>query len=524
MSDILHALGAAVVTVGLFIGSLFGYQPEPHIEYVETEALGADTVLPISGQTYTLAGSGISSSATSFVLTSFTIPQNGKKIQDSEMSDTFYITFEPGSRARQEIASCTTVVQNADGTASFSGCVRGLSPVTPYTASTSLQFAHNGGSSVIFSNASPFYNDFAAKANDETITGQWTFTTFPITASTSIASATTSGIAELATGGEAASSTISGDIATSKLVLHTGIATSAAPASGNVVVVTGDDGNIDGNFIDTLPGTTTVTGTSTGNSRVEIITSSSTWSKPSHAKYIEVYAIGGGGGGAGAGIDNAAPKAENGGAGGGGGGISFMRFNAGALPSTVTVTIGGGGVGGAGRSAGSNGAGQNGADGVSTSFGSYLIAYGGTGGQAQTSGLGSGPGGTGSLHTGTGGGHVGAEGANASTTLTAFGPTGGGGGSLGQGNSGTRGGNQTTFSSFNGGTPGGGTGANATSSFMGGLGGGGGFTGTDSGAGNGGAGGTYGGGGGGGGASDNTSFAGGTGGNGGRGAVIVVIY
>lgn len=136
-------------------------------------SVGADAVTTIAGQTYYLAGSGLSSSATSITLTSFTIPQNGLKITDAMMSETFYLTIEPGSRSRQEIVSCTTVTQNGDGTATLSGCTRGLSPVTPYTASTSLQFAHSGGSSVIFSNPPQLYNQAAFKDNDETITGTW---------------------------------------------------------------------------------------------------------------------------------------------------------------------------------------------------------------------------------------------------------------------------------------------------------------------------------------------------------------
>lgn len=145
--------------------------------FTEAPGIGADTVTPIAGQTYTLAGSGISSTATSFTLSSFTITQNGYKIQDSDMSEVFYVTFEPGSRSRQEIASCTTVVQNANDTATISGCTRGLSPITPYTASSSLQFAHGGGTSVIFSNPPQLYNQAAFKDNDETITGSWLFPT-----------------------------------------------------------------------------------------------------------------------------------------------------------------------------------------------------------------------------------------------------------------------------------------------------------------------------------------------------------
>lgn len=182
MSALFEKLGAGLATVGVFISGLFGATPITEAPQVvpqapQEETLGADTVLPVAGMTYYLSGTGISSSATTFSVTSLTITQNGKKIQDTDLSDIFYITLEPGSRARQEVISCTTVVQNADNTATFSGCTRGLSPVTPYTASTSLQFAHAGGSIAIFSNPPQLYNQVAIKDNDETITGSWLFPT-----------------------------------------------------------------------------------------------------------------------------------------------------------------------------------------------------------------------------------------------------------------------------------------------------------------------------------------------------------
>lgn len=131
------------------------------------------TALPIAGNTFTLAGSGVSGSASSITLQSFTVTQTGQKIVDADMSDTFFLTIEPGNRSKQEIVSCTTVVQNAAGTATLSGCSRGLSPITPYTASTTLQFAHAGGAQVIFSDPPQLFNLYGAKQNDETITGDW---------------------------------------------------------------------------------------------------------------------------------------------------------------------------------------------------------------------------------------------------------------------------------------------------------------------------------------------------------------
>jgi len=158
-----------LITILSFTAIFLGWQMLP-----QEETLSLGGTLQVAGSTYTLAGSGISSTATSFTLTSFSIPQNGALINDAALSDTFYVTFEPGSRSRQEIASCTTVVQNAGGTATLSGCVRGLSPISPYTASTTLRFAHSGGSTVILSDPPQLFNQYGALANDEVITGAWT--------------------------------------------------------------------------------------------------------------------------------------------------------------------------------------------------------------------------------------------------------------------------------------------------------------------------------------------------------------
>lgn len=133
------------------------------------------STLNIAGSTYSLSGTGISSSATSITLSSLTITQTSQKILDADLSDTFYVTIEPGNRTKQEIASCTTVVQNSNGTATLSGCSRGLSPISPYTASTTLQFVHSGGSQVIFSDPPQLFAQYPAKDNTETITGKWTF-------------------------------------------------------------------------------------------------------------------------------------------------------------------------------------------------------------------------------------------------------------------------------------------------------------------------------------------------------------
>ena len=154
----------------LALGAFFAYQPAPE----ETSLTGVSTK-PAGLFTYRLSGSGVSSSATSFTLTSLTLPQNDYPIQDSDLSDTFYLTLEPGSTDRQEFVSCTTIGTNTGSSVAISGCTRGISPVTPFTASTTLQFAHTGGTAVIFSDPPSLLNEYAAKGNSESITAGWVF-------------------------------------------------------------------------------------------------------------------------------------------------------------------------------------------------------------------------------------------------------------------------------------------------------------------------------------------------------------
>lgn len=240
-------------------------------------AVGGDTERFVGGFPYTIAGSGITSSVTSITVTSFTLPQNDYLIQDSDVSDTFYVTLEPGNPDRQEFASCTTVTQNSNGTATFSGCTRGLSPISPYTASTTLRFSHAGGSKLIFSNPPQLYDQAAFKDNDETITGAWLFgstsSALPgyVSQPSNLAGSTTafasvgyansianqgaatstesnSGIVELATALQAASSTdLGADI---PLVLQAKNATSSCAVAGLYAIISANDGKITNSCLD----------------------------------------------------------------------------------------------------------------------------------------------------------------------------------------------------------------------------------------------------------------------------------
>lgn len=222
--------------------------------------VGADTQKFLGGAVYSVSGSGVSSSATSITLNSLTLPQNDYPIQDSDLSDTFYMTLEPGNTSRQEFISCTTVGANTGSNVTLSGCTRGLSPISPYTASTSLQFSHSGSSKLIFSNSPNLYDQAAFKGNDETITGTWLVPAPTVDlqiatkkyaddlaiAGAPDASITAKGIFEVGTQIEMASTTaIGGGDTTAPLALTTAYSTSTPDGtsqSGLFVPISENDG------------------------------------------------------------------------------------------------------------------------------------------------------------------------------------------------------------------------------------------------------------------------------------------
>lgn len=303
-----HSLKITVSTIVAIVAAIFSPVKTIPIDQVHLQQLPSaeqapvlgNATNPIAGTSYSLYGSGVSSGATSITLTSLTIPQTGYKVLDADLSDTFYVTLEPGNRTRQEIASCTTVTQNANLTATLSGCTRGLLPYSPFTASSTYQFAHGGGTSVVFSNPPQLYEQFAAKGNAASITGAWTFssTTLPrvessttnsqVGASTSTlatvgyvnsvassgaanASISVNGIVEIATPQELAASTATGG--TGAIIVAAGGQHSATSTATTTIVVAQPVGNsiakIDPGFINTSSsyiwtGSSTYTGISQG--------------------------------------------------------------------------------------------------------------------------------------------------------------------------------------------------------------------------------------------------------------------
>ncbi len=199
------------------------------------------------------------------------------------------------------------------------------------------------------------------------------------------------------------------------------------------------------NFQLISPAATTTTSIS------QAFTSSGTWTKPAGAKSISVTLIGaGGGGGLAGGINN------YGGGGGGGGAINSSQIPADLITPTVSVTV-------------SSSTATN-ADGVNTTFGSYLTAIGGklggpginanggtggVGGTASGNGIAGGAGGTipASIAAGGGGGAGGGTSSNANVSTAGIAGTSFA--SLGAGGTGTAG----AGNSYGGGGAGNGTGA-----------------------------------------------------------------
>lgn len=175
-------------------------------------------------------------------------------------------------------------------------------------------------------------------------------------------------------------------------------------------------------------------------SNLQTFSGSGTWTKPAGGTIAYIRAWGGGGGG----TTYSTPD----GGGGGGGGYNELWIPLSSLGATETVTIGGGGTTGTTGTAGGN-----------STFGAWLKAWGGGGGNGVAAMSGNGAGGGGGGQTSAGGNGSSGTGGNGG------GPVGGGGGNGapgGDGFSGGGGGGDNGFAGGNGNIGGGGGGASAS--------------------------------------------------------------
>jgi len=146
---------------------------------------------PVQTLDLKLTGSGMSASDNSIVVQQLVKPGTETTITMSDFGSIGYGVIEPGT-VREENFSFTGITQNANGTATFTGCVTGIDFVSPYSASASLEYGHAGNSLVRISNTAAFYSEFAVLENTQTFTG---INTFPASGGASAARVASTAVA-----------------------------------------------------------------------------------------------------------------------------------------------------------------------------------------------------------------------------------------------------------------------------------------------------------------------------------------
>ena len=139
---------------------------------------------------------GLSAVGSSMTITPVPADLDGVALTMSDFGNTGYCTIDPKISGYEEIVSFTGLTANGDKTVTLTGLTRDLQSKYPYTGSGTGKL-HGASAVVVFSNNPQIYGRFAGKDNDETITGQWTFSVFPITPVTQLATSTVAGFTKL---------------------------------------------------------------------------------------------------------------------------------------------------------------------------------------------------------------------------------------------------------------------------------------------------------------------------------------
>lgn len=268
--------------------------------------------LPVGVSQFYLAGAGVTAVANTVQLTSMQTP-DGRPITMSMFGTTGYGAIDPQTTAKIEDITFTGITQNLNGTATLTGVTRGNDFVYPYASTGSLQKSHSGGATFIITNTAGFYyNEFTMNNNNNLFT--WpAASTSPATrgyvdfvafngAAVINASTINKGVVQIATGAQAAATTVNGSTG-SQLVLPAAIATSTynAATSVNVIPVTGAGGKIDPNFFGSLSSTTVIGSTFAFDigKHEQLITASSSWAIPNGIRTVYARIVGAGGNSAG---------------------------------------------------------------------------------------------------------------------------------------------------------------------------------------------------------------------------------
>lgn len=181
--NIIKSILLGIAAIGSFFGIGSSKLPDAPVPVpaAQVRTFG-DTFNPARGKTYNLQSS-IGTTNTTIPLSSFKEPISGTPFTMALLnSTTAYGTLDPQQPSRAELISFTGITQNSNGTALLTGVTRGLSGTYPYAASSTFKLSHAGQSIFILSDAPQVFNQYAAKINNETITGQWNFSVNPIAA------------------------------------------------------------------------------------------------------------------------------------------------------------------------------------------------------------------------------------------------------------------------------------------------------------------------------------------------------
>lgn len=126
-------------------------------------------------QPFSLYGAGASLGDTSITLSSMTDIDGNALSMSTDFGAIGFGTLDPGNGALEEQISFTGLVNNSNGTVTLTG-VSTVLFTYPYTRTSGLAKTHAGATPFVISNTSGFYDEMTSKADDETITGTWTFT------------------------------------------------------------------------------------------------------------------------------------------------------------------------------------------------------------------------------------------------------------------------------------------------------------------------------------------------------------
>jgi hypothetical protein len=134
---------------------------------------------PFGSTTFTL-GQSISSTDSSIILTSFVEPVTGIPYTMALLNtDIAYGTIAPKTTA-SEFISFTGITQNANGTATLTGVVRGLAKKYPFTTDAAYKLPHSGQTQFIISDMPQIFEEYISLTDDVTVTGIKTFSSSPI--------------------------------------------------------------------------------------------------------------------------------------------------------------------------------------------------------------------------------------------------------------------------------------------------------------------------------------------------------